>query len=215
MKHYVYKIIDEKTNQYYIGVRSCKCEIEEDEYMGSYQCWKPTGNLIKKVLKIFNSRKEANIYEIEIIKKNIKNELNQNYHIPTVGFHMLNRKHTKETKEKQRQAKLKNPTKYWKGKTRKDMLGMNNPMYGGNFSKEMLENMSKAHIGKTHTDETKIKMAKSKYKKVKQFDLNGNLLNEFNSILEASKKTNTNKSSISSVCSGRYKTANNFKWEYK
>lgn len=44
MNHYVYEITDLTNGKKYIGKRSCKCDIENDKYMGS-------GKLIKKVVK--------------------------------------------------------------------------------------------------------------------------------------------------------------------
>lgn len=49
--------------------------------------------------------------------------------------------------------------------------------------------------------------------KIQQFSLDGNLLNTFNSIKEASEKTNTNRCSISSCINNKSKTANNFIWK--
>jgi hypothetical protein len=92
MKHYVYKIIDTQTKEFYIGSRSCKCEIKDDLYMGSYITWKPLDNsrLIKEVIRDdFDSRELAIEYEILLIKDNINNDLNRNYHIPGVGFHSV------------------------------------------------------------------------------------------------------------------------------
>lgn len=39
MYHYNYKILNTKTGEFYIGVRSCKCKIEDDPYMGSSSIW--------------------------------------------------------------------------------------------------------------------------------------------------------------------------------
>ena len=39
MYHYNYKITNISTGEFYIGVRSCKCSIEEDSYMGSSSIW--------------------------------------------------------------------------------------------------------------------------------------------------------------------------------
>ena len=61
-------------------------------------------------------------------------------------------------------------------------------------------------------------------KKIKQIDLNGNIVNIFNSIREASRymvenqltncKLDTIKTHISEVCKGKRKTASKFRWEY-
>ena len=52
-------------------------------------------------------------------------------------------------------------------------------------------------------------------KKIYQYDLEGNLIGEYESLTIASKKTNTNRPSISSCLSGKYQVANNFMWFYE
>lgn len=55
----------------------------------------------------------------------------------------------------------------------------------------------------------------SRNKKVLQYDLStGELIAEFPSTKEASKVTGTSISSISSVCNGKYKKANGYRWKY-
>ena len=51
-------------------------------------------------------------------------------------------------------------------------------------------------------------------RKVNQFSLDGDFIATFDSITDASTKTNTNSKRISDVCKGKRKTTNNFKWEY-
>jgi len=51
--------------------------------------------------------------------------------------------------------------------------------------------------------------------KVLQLDKNNNVIAEYNSVKEASEKTGTRPSGISSCCSGRYKYSNGFFWRYK
>ena len=58
-------------------------------------------------------------------------------------------------------------------------------------------------------------MAKSKWKPIQQMDYNNNVINEFLSIDEASKKCNINRCGISDVCNGRQKTSGGFKWRFK
>lgn len=50
------------------------------------------------------------------------------------GGHNKGKKMSVESKEKMRQAKLKNPTKYWLGKTRYDMSGKNHPLWKGGIT---------------------------------------------------------------------------------
>jgi group I intron endonuclease len=69
-------------------------------------------------------------------------------------------------------------------------------------------------LGKTHTEKTK-KIISEKHKiKINQYDLNNNVVQSFNSISEASKITNIDRSTIGKCCKGMYKTAGNFKWQY-
>ena len=51
-------------------------------------------------------------------------------------------------------------------------------------------------------------------RKILQYDLNKNLLNVYESMDEASKKTGITKSTICSVCKGKKNTAGNFVWRY-
>ena len=50
MKHYVYKLEDKKTKEFYFGSRSCKCEIINDKYMGSPKTWKPNKDKLVKII---------------------------------------------------------------------------------------------------------------------------------------------------------------------
>lgn len=58
-------------------------------------------------------------------------------------------------------------------------------------------------------------IAKSKYKSVIQKDLSGNILQEFESIKQASELTGVGRNSISACCNGRTKTGHGFIWEHK
>ena len=78
------------------------------------------------------------------------------------------------------------------------------------------------NYGKSFSQETKDKISASllgvKNKPlcpVIQMDLEGNFIEEFESITEASIKTNSSLSKICSVCKGNRKSTNNFKWKYK
>ena len=53
-----------------------------------------------------------------------------------------------------------------------------------------------------------------KTRKVIQLDINGNIINTYNSIKEASKTTSISTTSITSVCKGRRITTGGFKWAY-
>lgn len=55
----------------------------------------------------------------------------------------------------------------------------------------------------------------SRKREVEMYDRQGNLVKIFGSIFEAGEQMKINYKNIQSVCSGRRKTAGNFKWKYK
>lgn len=52
-------------------------------------------------------------------------------------------------------------------------------------------------------------------KEVIQMDLEGNIIAEYESMAEASRLTNVNKSSIAKCCRGERKSASSYRWKYK
>jgi group I intron endonuclease len=74
--------------------------------------------------------------------------------------------------------------------------------------------ISQKNKGKKRSGEVRFKIAKSKFKKVYKFDLNMTIIEEYESIDDASKKCNINRCCISDVCNGRQKTAGGYKWSF-
>ena len=70
---YVYEIRNNVTSEYYIGLSSCNCDPLEHNYLGSgiriQRCINKYGFELfsKKILKIFNNRKDASAYEAELV----------------------------------------------------------------------------------------------------------------------------------------------------
>lgn len=56
---------------------------------------------------------------------------------------------------------------------------------------------------------------KKTYVPVIMFDLNNNIIKEFNNQVEAAKETGVKQGSISNCCRGFSKTAGGYKWRYK
>jgi group I intron endonuclease len=81
-------------------------------------------------------------------------------------------------------------------------------------TKETRKKISEKNKGKKRTEETKERIAKSKFKKVYMFDTDNHLLNEFKSIGDASEKCEINRCCISDVCNGRQKTAGGYRWSF-
>ena len=100
MYHYVYKIEDPATGEFYFGSRTSLCLPSDDtSYKGSMRTWKPedTSRLVKTILnESFASRDEANFYEYDIIKLHIKDPLNRNYSLPGPEFHTVGKDCSKD-----------------------------------------------------------------------------------------------------------------------
>ena len=62
-------------------------------------------------------------------RNKISKTLKRKYKTGEIIHGMLNRKHTKKTKIKMKNAKLKNPVRYWKDKKRIDMRGNKHPRW--------------------------------------------------------------------------------------
>jgi hypothetical protein len=93
MYHYVYKLTEESTGNFYYGSRTCRCEPKDDLYMGSMLTWKPNKKLLKKeIIKFdFKTREDAIMQESKLISESIKNPLNMNFRIPNKGFYNKSR----------------------------------------------------------------------------------------------------------------------------
>lgn len=76
-------------------------------------------------------------------------------------------------------------------------------------------NMSLAHLGYKHTIESRKKISESQYKSVYQFDLKGNFIQKYNSLLEAENKTGIQRQSISGCCRKITKSAKGYFWSFE
>jgi len=87
--HYVYKLENPNTKEFYFGSRSCDCNPIDDEYMGSMTAWVVDKNILEKIIvkSNFKNRTDAVLFESELIKNHINDSLNRNYHIPNENFH--------------------------------------------------------------------------------------------------------------------------------
>ena len=91
---------------------------------------------------------------------------------------------------------------------------------GKKISEEQKEYLRKIRTGIKLTEEHKKKISISNKgktaKKVNQYDLNGNFIKKWDCIMNFYKSINKSEksSSVSSCCSGKYKTAFGYKWKY-
>lgn len=83
---------------------------------------------------------------------------------------------------------------------------------GVKHSAESRRNMSLAHVGNKHTQESKNKIAKSQEKEVYQIDKNGQIINKFQSLKEAENITGIERQSISGCCRKIIKFAKGYQW---
>ena len=104
-----------------------------------------------------------------------------------------------------------------------------NALTGRKRSDEEKQAISKAMIGKKRGKYTNTEGHKKRYenpeerkkygiklrKKVGQYDLENNLIQEFESLREASRQLNINCGSISKCCLGKNKSAGGYIWKYK
>lgn len=114
-------------------------------------------------------------------------------------------KHTEETKDKIRKANTgaifteehrKNLSKSLKG----NMVGEKNPMYGKPKSAITIQRQYDSH--------------RHEMKPIIQKDLDGNILNTFFSMHEATRVTGVNRNCIKACAEGRQRCSKGFLWEY-
>ena len=143
---------------------------------------------------------------------------------------MKGKKHTEETRKKISEAIKDKPlSKETRKKISESLIGHPGYMKGKKHTEEAKRKISEHNKGKyapnkgKHlSEETRKKISetlksnpdKSRAKKVIQYDLNNNYINTFNSITEASIKTNGDKNGICQTCKGRRITSGGFIWKY-
>jgi hypothetical protein len=107
---YIYKVTHKETGEYYIGMRtkpkSCIRGLDwylHDNYWGSQQGWSEIKTLSKRekstilkkdIIHVYNNVEQNYVAKIEsdIIKENIKNPLNRNYHYDYNGGFIVGEK---------------------------------------------------------------------------------------------------------------------------
>ena len=152
-KHYVYLLISNTEEKFYIGVRSCSCRIDEDSYMGSSSVMtkEDKDNCDKLVLKEFDTRKEAIDYEVELhnqfevsTNKKFWNKAKQT----STGFDTTGRVMSEEEKLR-------------RGVIQKERFKNGHPSTGSVLTEEHKQKISQGLFGKIHSTETISKMQKA------------------------------------------------------
>ena len=168
MNNYTYKITNKETKEYYIGVRSCKCEIEKDSYMGSSSIWNKIyikehkEFLEKQIIAIFSTRKEANNNEIELLKKCKGDPLCINQYFDYTPD-LTGIKQTPEWIEKRKRFGEQNGM-FGKHHSKETKEKMSAKLKGRIVSEETRKKIGDFHRGKIQTEETRNKISKSRQK---------------------------------------------------
>lgn len=154
--------------------------------------------------------------------KNIPNQIV--YNLDSGGS--VNKTHSKETRQKisnslkghkQSQEAKEKISKANKGR----LSGKNNPNYGKHLSVETRKKIANANMGRTHSEEVKKKFSEMRQGKkhpralaILQYSLDGNFINKWDYIRQASNALGVDHSNISACCKGKQKTAYGYVWEY-
>lgn len=155
--HYIYKITNVETKEFYIGVRSCDCEIEEDKYMGSSSIWtklyvkEHKKSLVKVILNTFETRKLANKAEVEELKKVQSDPLCINQYFDYTPD-VTGTKQTPEWIEKRKMFGEKNGM-YGKHHTEETKKKISEKLKGRKLSEEHKKKIGDAHRGKVIPEE--------------------------------------------------------------
>lgn len=99
-------------------------------------------------------------------------------------------------------------------KTRRDMSGANNPMYGAKHSEDAKKKMRQKATGRKVSNEVIEKLKASFSKGVIQYDLNMNYVAEFSSCKEAGLSLGGNGTNVGFCCRNPHKTYKGFYWRF-
>ena len=206
---YIYKITNKKDNKIYIGQTVRNINTRWKEHLKKRSNCRYLSSAIKKYginnfefqLICISFDDKLDDIEIEYIKK--YNSLVPNgYNLRNGGN---NGKHNEETKNKISDS-LKN---------RKDIIHPK-PQLEKPHSEETKNKISNSLKGKKIKKETINKMINTRRKyNIIQLDNDGNILNKFNSCLEAGNFIGTSKCYINMCCNGKRNTAKGYIWKYE
>lgn len=186
--HLIYMIVNKINNKIYIGKHSTKNPY--DSYMGSGKTLKAAikkyglENFEKTILYCFDSEDKAYLKESEIVTADfIKREDTYNLVLGGIGYNYgkMHPNYGKPSYNKgipmSNEQKKKLSENHW------DCSGAKHPMFGKRHSKESIEKMRQSHKGSNNPFS----------KKVLKIDEYGNIVDEYESLREASTIVNNTK----------------------
>ncbi len=175
MNHYNYKITNSQTGEFYVGVRSCKCDISEDPYMGSSSVWtkdyiKEHKDVLKKeILEVFETRKLANGGEVKLLKSVEHNPLCINKYFDYTPD-VTGTKQTPEWIAKRcKSGELANM--YGKHHTEETKRRISETLKGREITQEHRAKIAKAITGIHRSIETRAKISQCKQKTYVIYDM--------------------------------------------
>lgn len=207
-RYIVYLHINKKNNKVYVGItKHLNPELRWKNGKGYTKCVKFYRAIIKYSQDNFShivlcktSQQQAEVLEAALIGYYKRH--NRSYNITDGGERnipsMLGKHHTSVTIEKIREAGRRPCSEETKHKISIANLGSKNGMYGKTLSSTALE-----------------KIKKKFSKPVLQFSLQGKIVTEFSSIMEAERFMNKKGKHISCCRRGVRKTAYGYIWKYK
>lgn len=170
MKHYLYKIINTVTNEFYLGVRSAQYP-EKDSYMGSSSIWtkkwiKENKELLRKEIlnDSFLDRESANIAEVELLKEHQFDDLCINCLYEIIPSH-LGRIQSEEWVRK-RIKSGEQANMYGKHHSDETKEKISKKLLGREVSTEAREKIGKAHKGKIVSEKQKVKQSETMKRKI-------------------------------------------------
>lgn len=166
--NYNYKITNIETNEFYVGVRSCDCEIKLDPYMGSSSIWtklyiKEHKKILKKeIVAVYETRKEANKGEVELLKQYENDPLCINCYFDYTPD-LTGTKQTPEWIEKRKMFGEKNGM-FGKHHTEETKQRISEKLKGRVVSEEARKKIGDFNRGKVYGEETRSKISKARQK---------------------------------------------------
>lgn len=158
---------------------------------------------IEHIVYEVDSQKEMMYLEAYLIRYYNTTDKRYGYNITPGGEHPTGYSLSEETKKKLSECRM----------------GEKHPNYGRKWSEEVRKRMSLGQLGKKPTPEVKEKRRKHLIDAigvpVQQFTKDGILINEYNTITEASVSTGVNNSNINECSKGVRKTAGGYIWKRK
>lgn len=225
----IYKTTNLVNNKIYIGKRIFTSEkFWRNKYFGS-------GKLLKSAIEKYGLQNfnreileevdndllgEREIYWIKLYKSN---DLEIGYNL-TIGnnskYGRIIGKMSNETKKKigesvSRYLRQNGHPFDGKNHTNESKDKIRNKLKGRILTDEHINNLTKGHRGLKYNKPNKIKVIKIDQSiKINQLSIDGNFIKEWNSMMEASKELNIDRSGISRACKGTYKQCGGYKWCY-